>query len=446
MPARDRRTDDYTEEAVDVIRGGRDTVKIDPPVLLQEVGRRGRSVRPITVHEGPVHRNRVGIKTPVPLIGEDALKPLILDEDEAPEPIPMFADLEPGEPTPSVPAGVAKAAKPPRSERPTNIDIQLGDDGAELRDDENTAPELPVVELPLRRAPVDKPKIILGQGIQDAVVAHKKDRSAMAPTQEMTPLAPIANSQWQTTDVSPMPVAPRPPAPAGSRWTYILSGALVLATIAAAGGYLMFESVVGAAGGNGGSATEAPDDGHEAAPKPPVGGEPKAAVTEEPEAPVVDEAVVDEAVVDETGVEEAGAKAEVAAPKVELEHPPVPKPAPKVAEPEPVEPEPAADSDAAAEAEATRAGVESIGRASNKAKRARDGATHVVHQTAADEDAPWLALRGRPRTSSKLRVKMTDGTRVKVYRLYREWARIRILSGPSKGRRGWAHSRWLDEL
>ncbi len=97
---------------------------------------------------------------------------------------------------------------------------------------------------------------------------------------------------------------------------------------------------------------------------------------------------------------------------------PAPEPTPAEAEPEPA-PEPAAE----------------------PAPRA----THRVAGTAADHDAPYLALRDAPKSESEQIGQMADDTQLRLLSSRGRWVRVEVVDGPLRGQIGWAHRRWITE-
>ena len=77
-------------------------------------------------------------------------------------------------------------------------------------------------------------------------------------------------------------------------------------------------------------------------------------------------------------------------------------------------------------------------------------ATHAVYNTAGDREAPYLVLRSGASRHDRAIGHLVDGTQVR--RLGEErhsrgtWYQIEVLSGTYRGRTGWAHSNWLDEV
>ena len=247
MQARERRTDDYTEELQSKQREQRETVRIDPPVPLDDVEAARERRRLITVHEGPVHRRHVGRETPVPRLG-DAIEPLapqdLLGEDDATRELDVLPDLvllDEGEDD-AVPELDAAALRPASEVKTVDED-----------DD--------IVSLPLRRAA--PPQIKLECGLQRAVDAHRattdmtgqkrsrRDRpTEQLSTQEMTPVSgQVERDQWVRTAVGPMPTGPqpRPARSAGvSPWIVVASVLVLLAAIA--GGWLLYRAFEKASG------------------------------------------------------------------------------------------------------------------------------------------------------------------------------------------------------
>jgi hypothetical protein len=73
-------------------------------------------------------------------------------------------------------------------------------------------------------------------------------------------------------------------------------------------------------------------------------------------------------------------------------------------------------------------------------------ATHVVHNTASDLDAPWLALRSAPDYRAGLLARLPDGTRVQVTRSDGSWHYIQVADGPHRGKVGYVRNRYLRRL
>ena len=179
MGARDRRTDDFTEATA--TRGDRETVRIDPPIALGAAKRRD-SKRLITVHEGPVHRVRVGVPPqdlPLDDVEVDELQEAEVEvpaaaDDLAAELLATKAALEDNQPPPLDPG-----------DRPTVVGLDaIADDEEDTADrelpEEATDPEqqavadepAEVVQLPLSRRPKSAPKVILSDQLQEATARH----------------------------------------------------------------------------------------------------------------------------------------------------------------------------------------------------------------------------------------------------------------------------------
>jgi hypothetical protein len=71
--------------------------------------------------------------------------------------------------------------------------------------------------------------------------------------------------------------------------------------------------------------------------------------------------------------------------------------------------------------------------------------THEVAGTAADPDAPFLALRQSPTGAAPLLEQMPDGTRLRVEERQGNWLRVVVVGGELAGRTGWANTRWLKK-
>jgi hypothetical protein len=77
---------------------------------------------------------------------------------------------------------------------------------------------------------------------------------------------------------------------------------------------------------------------------------------------------------------------------------------------------------------------------------APEPATHVVFNTAQDPKEPWLNLREGDDPSSPVVARMPDGTKLRLLGAKGPMFEVVIVEGPSKGNRGFAHSRWLMPL
>ena len=64
----------------------------------------------------------------------------------------------------------------------------------------------------------------------------------------------------------------------------------------------------------------------------------------------------------------------------------------------------------------------------------------VVQGTAADAEAPYLALRDQPRNDSKLLAKLSDGTRVGYGSRQGRWIWAQVCA---TGQSGWLNQKWL---
>lgn len=439
MQARDRRTDDYTDAIESAGRENRDTIRIDPPVPIEDVeSPQERRRRLATVHEGPVHRRHVGRGTPVPHTG-DALEPLelqdlgaeraaILDDQMTAEldALPDFSVFETGLSAPgSVPEDAAGDDDAPAAA------AEDGDDIIELEPQAEIIAE-PPVKLPLRRA--SEPSIKLASGILRLVDAHnattdhtrksggRRDRpTEQFSTQEMVPVSGSpAAAQWDQTAVGPMPAAPAKTASGQSGAIWIVVAAVLVISAAALGGWLLFRAFDSATPAN-----------------------------------VAESKVINTRV----AVESTPApRVPATPPQSELSAAEAPTPEPAaddVPPPAPLEPIPAAAAEppvAAPRLDAELEDTPPVAAERPKKRRRRAAgppgaeATHMVTGTGDDPSAPWLALRKRPRTSSTLRAKMADGTLVKVLRVRAGWVKLRVESGPATGRTGWASAHWLNAL
>ena len=241
----------------------------------------------------------------------------------------------------------------------------------------------------------------------------------------------IPKADWATTAVGPMPTAPAESG--GSRWIVWTAAAAAIALVAVVGGWLLHRAAAQLPG----QEQVAPSAVAAITPTPALRVEPEEAPdpAEDPDEPAQEE---QEAPGDDPADEE---QAPSPAPDEDAE---AEDESPAEDDDEDVEPAPDADPDP--EPVARKAAAAQLAGPAEDCGKRRRSATHVVYNTETDDDAPWLALRSRPRTRARLRAKMSDGTKVKVYRQRRGWARVRVMSGPHKGRRGWAHNGWLQTL
>ena len=73
-------------------------------------------------------------------------------------------------------------------------------------------------------------------------------------------------------------------------------------------------------------------------------------------------------------------------------------------------------------------------------------ATHVVHNTASDLEAPWLALRSAPDYRAGLLARLPDGTRVRLIRSEGSWEYVQVVDGSDRGKVGYARNRYLKKV
>lgn len=70
-------------------------------------------------------------------------------------------------------------------------------------------------------------------------------------------------------------------------------------------------------------------------------------------------------------------------------------------------------------------------------------AVHEVFGTAADKQAPYLALRSRPAREADLLGKLDDGTQLKVVNRFGKWQFVQVLSGDLKGTEGFVYGKYV---
>jgi type IV secretory pathway VirB10-like protein len=77
-------------------------------------------------------------------------------------------------------------------------------------------------------------------------------------------------------------------------------------------------------------------------------------------------------------------------------------------------------------------------------------ATHEVHNTRGDQNAPWLMLRAEPNAKAAERYAMQDGTQLRVLETNLgakgTWWHVRVIGGEADGTTGYAHSRWIRTI
>jgi hypothetical protein len=69
--------------------------------------------------------------------------------------------------------------------------------------------------------------------------------------------------------------------------------------------------------------------------------------------------------------------------------------------------------------------------------------THEVAGTAADPEAPFLALRTAATAGAELVAELPDGTHVRALGRSGRWLHVQVTDGPHAQQRGWVHVRWL---
>lgn len=269
----------------------------------------------------------------------------------------------------------------------------------------------PVVNLPVRARPSSAPSVILNDGLQEVVDSARRDRATARELPAVGPDHPWARRPDTEVSRAPLPTSgrPAPPRPPSQAWIWWTLAAVLGVGICIIAGFLAWRVVSGEADARDvrtASAARASDRASAAA-----------------SAAVVDRDPDDGTVAQRQNGERAGGESvrtglrRSRQSESESAPDPISPPAPTLAPPTlPTAP------DLIAEA---------------------DGATHEVYGTAADEEAPWLALRARRSRRSRLVAKMPDHTRVKLLARSRGWMKVKVVVGELAGSKGWAHGKWL---
>lgn len=273
------------------------------------------------------------------------------------------------------------------------------DEAVEAADAEVHAEEIASPDEPAARSEQPPPPSIrvrsdLGAQTGRRALETRRELSAYVPTEH-------------DTDVAPMPAGPR--RESSLPWLGLGIGVVVVALLVGVGAWLALRVEAGL------------EPEHQLAHKTESAADPESVAEPEPVAEA--EAVAEpEAVAESEVVAESEAAAESEA----------------VAKPEVV-----AESEAAAEPEPEAAAVPEPEVAKSNAPKLRP-ATHEVSGTAADRDAPYLALRDAPDSQSRMVAEMPDGTGLRVVGRRGRWLRVEIVDGPLAGHVGWAHRKWIS--
>lgn len=279
----------------------------------------------------------------------------------------------------------------------------LADEAVEAAAAEVHAEELALSDEPAPRSEQPTPPSIRIRGDLGA----QTGRRALETRRELPAYVPKEHD----TDVAPVPGTPR--RESSLPWLGLGVGAVVVALLVGAGAWLALRVEAGLQPERTKARLAEQPEQEEVAPEPAAAAEPEAVA--EPEAEVEAEVAAEPEAVAEP---EAAAEPEaVADPRAVANSDPVAEREPEAEKPD---------------VEAKRA----------TAPRLRP-ATHEVSGTAADREAPYLALRDAPDSQSRMVAEMPDGTGLRVVGRRGRWLRVEIVDGPLAGHVGWAHRKWV---